>query len=53
MTETTYCPGCGAANVTVGLDSVLIQTSPVVRRHVCGMGRVTIVDPIMAGETWS
>lgn len=46
MTETThhaeyelkFCPGCGRPNVAVGLDSVLIETRPTVRRHPCGVG---------------
>lgn len=35
---TDTCPGCGAAGVVVGLDCVLLETRPAVRRHVCGMG---------------
>ena len=36
--ELKFCPGCGRPNVVVGLDSVLIETRPTVRRHACGVG---------------
>lgn len=35
---TNYCPGCGQANVTVGLNSVLMETAPRFRFHACGIG---------------
>lgn len=31
----SYCPACGRAGVVVGLDSVLLETAPAVRRHSC------------------
>jgi hypothetical protein len=34
----SFCPGCGKAGVIVGLDSVLRETRPTVRPHVCGVG---------------
>ena len=34
----SYCPSCGRSGVKVGLDCVLIETAPVVRRHACGVG---------------
>jgi len=33
-----YCPSCGRPGVVVGLDSVLVETRPTVRRHACGVG---------------
>ena len=30
-----HCPSCGQADVTVGLNSVLIETAPTVRYHTC------------------
>jgi hypothetical protein len=36
--ESKFCPGCGRPNVAVGLDSVLVETRPTVRRHACGVG---------------
>lgn len=33
-----HCPGCGLRGVVVGLDSVLMETIPTVRRHTCGLG---------------
>lgn len=35
---TKYCPSCGRPGVAVGLNSVLIETAPIVRRHACGIG---------------
>ena len=40
----TYCPGCGAPHVVVGLNSVLYEIRPTFRKHVCNVGRVTIID---------
>lgn len=34
----SYCPSCGRSGVRVGLDCVLIETAPAVRRHACGVG---------------
>ena len=39
-----FCPACGRADVVTGLDGVLLETHPEVRRHVCNVGRVTIGD---------
>jgi hypothetical protein len=36
--RTSYCPACGRADVTVGLDFVLYETRPNFRRHTCGLG---------------
>lgn len=33
-----HCPGCGKAGVVVSLNSVLIETRPEIRKHVCGLG---------------
>ena len=41
LTETaqvSHCPGCGRGHVVVGLNSVLLETRPAVRRHSCGVG---------------
>lgn len=35
---THHCPSCGRADVRVGLNSVLMETAPVVRFHACGIG---------------
>lgn len=34
----SYCPTCGRVGVIVGLDCVLLETRPEVRRHACGLG---------------
>lgn len=34
----SWCPACGRAGVVTGLDSVLLETTPRVRRHACGVG---------------
>lgn len=36
--STPVCPACGKSGVVVGLDSVLLETAPAVRPHVCGIG---------------
>ena len=33
--QQNYCPRCGLAGVVVGLDSVLLETVPEIRRHSC------------------
>lgn len=38
MRRGSFCSACGKAGVVVGLDSVLIETRPTVRRHACGVG---------------
>lgn len=35
---TNYCPSCGRADVSMGLNSVLMETAPTVRFHACGVG---------------
>lgn len=42
MRREFVCPGCGKANVVVGLDSVLLETRPTVRRRVPGAGAVLL-----------
>ena len=46
MSETKYCPGCGAPHVfTVGnRGGLLWESRPEVRHHVCNMGRVTLLS---------
>lgn len=36
--RTSLCPACGKSGVTVGLDCTLLETSPTVRPHACGVG---------------
>jgi predicted amidophosphoribosyltransferase len=49
MSTTRYCPGCGAPHVfTVGnRGGLLWESRPEVRRHVCNVGRVSIVESVV------
>lgn len=38
MRQEAFCPACGKAGVATGLDHVLLETRPSVRRHACGVG---------------
>lgn len=49
---TDYCPACGDANVSTGLDGVLVETSPEFRRHVCNVGRVTLLNDSYTDQNW-